>query len=176
MNYTTVERLGHRRAPTTRPKSGTLDLPPGETAENITVPIIDRTGFGADPELHGGVVQPVERHHRHQRPATVTIGASGGHGGTIARHLRPARRGGGRGRRLHRPAGHPQCPGDQQVSVNYTTANGSGGNDTGVLYTNSVYQGQSGTLTFTPGVTTEVVRVPLSTAATSVSTGSTPST
>ncbi len=63
------------------------------------------------------------------------------------------------------------APGINTVSVNYTTANGSGETQTGCYYTNPVYQGQSGTLTFTPGVTTEVVRVPLINCGASLSTG-----
>ncbi len=54
------------------------------------------------------------------------------------------------------------APGDTTVTVNYTTADGSGsGAYTVCEFASSIYQGESGTLTFTPGVTTQVVRVPL---------------
>ena len=53
------------------------------------------------------------------------------------------------------------APGDSTVTVGYATSTGSGGDNTYCEYASSIYQGQSGTLTFTPGVTTQVVRVPL---------------
>ena len=54
------------------------------------------------------------------------------------------------------------APGEATVTVNYTTADGSASG--GYNYCEnaaSSYEGQSGTLTFTPGVTTQVVRVPV---------------
>ena len=54
------------------------------------------------------------------------------------------------------------APGVNTVTVNYATADGSGsGGYTSCALSNSVYQAESGSLTFTPGVTTQVVRVPL---------------
>ena len=53
------------------------------------------------------------------------------------------------------------APGINPVTVNYATANGSGISNTFSAGSN-IYQGQgTNTLTFLPGVTTQVVRVPL---------------
>ena len=51
-------------------------------------------------------------------------------------------------------------PGSSTVSVNYAMSTGSGTSGTGCSFAN-IYQGQSGTLTFLPGVTSQAVRVPL---------------
>lgn len=50
------------------------------------------------------------------------------------------------------------APGTRPVSVAYTTANGTAGGGTGC---NNTYVSVSGTLTFSPGVTTKVVRIDL---------------
>ena len=65
------------------------------------------------------------------------------------------------------------APGVNTVTVNYATADGSGsGGYTSSALSNSVYQAEgTRTLTFTPGVTTQVVRVPLLNCDKSLTTG-----
>ena len=65
------------------------------------------------------------------------------------------------------------APGVNTVTVNYATADGSGsGGYTSCALSNSVYQAEgTRTLTFTPGVTTQVVRVPLLNCDKSLTTG-----
>ena len=56
------------------------------------------------------------------------------------------------------------APGEANVTVNYATANGSAagaGAGTNPCFYEDLYEGQTGTLIFTPGVTTQVVRVVL---------------
>ena len=68
--------------------SGTLTFGPGQTVQNITVPIVDRAGAAPSPELHRHVVQPAQRHpgakdrHRHHRRQRR-------HRGRRTEHLRP---------------------------------------------------------------------------------------
>ena len=100
-------------------------------------------------------------HHRSERR----------HGGDRPGHLRTAQRRGRRGRRLHRPAGHLECPGDQHGLGQLHHGRRQRRKPDRLLLHDPVYQGQSGTLTFTPGVTTQVVRVPLLNCGTSLSTG-----
>jgi hypothetical protein len=53
------------------------------------------------------------------------------------------------------------APGVNPVTVNYTTANGTTNSNTSCSGSTYGYVGQSGTLTFQPGVTSQTVRVPL---------------
>src|ERR1700722_15023754 len=53
------------------------------------------------------------------------------------------------------------APGIDTVTVNYTTANGTTDSGSGCQGTTYGYVGQQGTLTFTPGVTSQTVTVPL---------------
>jgi hypothetical protein len=53
------------------------------------------------------------------------------------------------------------APGINPVSVNYTTNDGTTFSRDGCNGTTYGYYGQSGTLTFQPGVTTETIRIPL---------------
>ena len=48
------------------------------------------------------------------------------------------------------------------MTVHYATTNGTAsGSNNSCAFSNSSFVGQSGTLTFTPGVTTQLVRVPV---------------
>ena len=138
--------------------SGTLTFPPGETAQDITVPIIDRTGR-ARPKLLGRSAPPPTPpsstapacHHRGQRR----------HPGHLAGHLGPARRGRGRGRRLRRPAGHPQRPRHQHGHGQLQHRHGGDQRQGGCGPAQRVYVGPAAPSPSTPGVTTQVVRVAL---------------
>jgi chitinase len=53
------------------------------------------------------------------------------------------------------------APGVNSVTVQYSTYNGTTSGSTGCWGTAYGFVGQSGTLTFEPGVTTQTIRVPL---------------
>jgi hypothetical protein len=139
--------------------SGTLTFPPGETAQNITVPIIDRSGSAPTRSFSVTLSSPTNASIAYGT-GVVTIGASGATPVTTPGITAPP------DVVVSETDGYVNlpvtlsAPGDSTVTVDYEDANGSGGNNT-VCSGDSVYQAQSGTLTFTPGVTTQVVRVPI---------------
>ena len=117
VNYTTTN--GSAVAGTDYTTSGgTLTFGPGQTAQNITIPIIDRTSAAASRSFSVTLSSPVNAAII-QGTGVVTIGASGGTTVPSPVHLCPAQRRGRCGRRLDRPAGDAERtfvqPGDGGV-------------------------------------------------------------
>ncbi len=139
--------------------SGTLTFPPGETAQNITVPILARTGSAPARSFTVTLGTPTNATVA-QRTGVVTIGASGAKAAAPKISASP-------NTTVSRAAGYVdlpvtlKAPGVNPVTVNYTTANGTSSSNSFCNGTGYGYVGYSGSLTFEPGVTTEVVRVPL---------------
>jgi large repetitive protein len=140
--------------------SGTLTFPPGETAQNITVPILQRSGSAPARSFTVTLGTPTNATVA-QGTGVVTIGASGAKATAtpkISASLNTV---------VSRVAGYVdlpvtlKAPGVNPVTVNYGTANGTTSSNTYCNGTDNGYVGQGGTLTFEPGVTTQVVRVPL---------------
>ncbi len=141
--------------------SGKLTFPPGETAQNITVPIIDRSG-SAPTRSFSVTLSSATNATIAYGTGVVTIGASGATKVTTPGISAPPDVVVGETDGYINLPVTLSAPGDTTVTVNYTTADGSGGGST--PFANSPAAStreQSGTLTFTPGVTTQVVRVPL---------------
>ena len=149
-------------------ENGTLTYPAGVTAENISIPITDRSAA--------------------TRSFSVTL-SSASSNATIANGTGTVTIEGNTGTALTNPGisappnvvvseadGYVDlpitlsAPGINAVSVTYSTGNG-----TGVGYVNcgnsQIYENESGSVTFPAGVTTEVVRVPLLNCGISLSTG-----
>jgi Calx-beta domain len=147
---------------------GTLTFPPGETTQNITVPIIDRSGSAPTRTFTVSLSSPTNATIT-VGTGTVTIGASG------AAAVAEPRISASPDLVVAAVAGYVNvpitlsAPGESSVTVDYATANGTGSsqnscvNDNTAIYMGTSYWGISGALalTFTPGVTTQVVRVPL---------------
>jgi Calx-beta domain/Fibronectin type III domain len=140
--------------------SGTLVFPPGETAQNITVPILDRTGSA--PARSFSVTLGTPAHAKiADGTGIITIGASGGGKVTAPGISAPADVvTGATDGYIDLPV-TLSAPGINPVTVNYTTANGTTDSSSGCQSTFYSYLGYSGTLTFQPGVTTQAVRIPL---------------
>jgi hypothetical protein len=141
--------------------SGTLTFPPGETAQNITVPIVDRSGSAPARSFSVTLSTPTNATIAYGT-GVVTIGASGASAvSTPGISTSPDVVVGETDGYVDLPV-TLNAPGVNIVTVNYTTADGSGsGGSTTCAFASSVYQAETGTLTFTPGVTTQVVRVPI---------------
>jgi hypothetical protein len=140
--------------------SGTLVFPPGETAENITVPILNRSGAAPARSFSVTLGTPVNAKIA-DGTGVVTIGASGGTAVTTARISAGPDTGVGKaGGYVDLPV-TLAAPGVGTVTVNYATANGTTSSNSYCNGTSYSYLGQSGTLTFRPGVTTGTIRVPL---------------
>src|SRR3984957_7091883 len=151
--------------------SGTLTFPPGETAQNITVPIIDRSG-SAPARSFSVTISSATSATIAYGPAVVTIGASGASSvSTPGISASPDVVVGETDGYVDLPV-TLNAPRVNTVTVNYATADGSGsGGNSTCAFASSVYQAESGTLTFTPGVTTAVVRVPILNCVKSLTTG-----
>ena len=139
--------------------SGTLTFPPGETAQNISVPILDRSGSAKTRSFTVTLGTPTNATVA-DGTATVTIGASGATAVAVPDISAPADTVVGEADGYLDLPVTLSAPGEATVTVNYTTADGSASGGYNYCETAaSSYEGQSGTLTFTPGVTTQVVRV-----------------
>ena len=141
--------------------SGTLTFPPGETAQDITVPILERSGSAHSRSFSVTLGTPTNATVA-DGTGIVTMGASGASAVALPGISAPADTVVGEADGYIDLPVTLSAPGEATVTVNYTTADGSasGGNNS-CPFASSSYEGQSGTLTFTPGVTTQVVRVPL---------------
>jgi hypothetical protein len=147
--------------------SGTLTFPPGETAQTITVPVIDRSGAAAARAFSVSLDTPSN--------ATVTdgtgivmIGASGAAAVSSPFVSAPPNMSVGEADGYVDLPVTLSAPGQSTVTVQYTTVNGTAsGGFNSCAELNSAFVNQSGVLTFTPGVTTQTVRVPLLNCATS---------
>ena len=137
-----------------------MTFPAGETAQNITVPILDPSGSEPTRNFSVTLSSPTNATIA-TGSATVTIGASGATPVSIPQIAAPANTVVGQADGYVDLPVTLSAPGINTATVNYTTASGSGGSETYCAYSNSIYQGESGALTFAPGVTTKDVRVPL---------------
>jgi chitinase len=140
--------------------SGTLYFPAGETAKNITVPILHRTSAAKTRSFTVTLGTPT---HATIADGTgvVTIGASGAPRVIAPGISAPADTvTGATGGYIDLPV-MLSAPGVNPVTVNYDTANGTTSSYTACYGTSYGYVGQQGTLTFQPGVTSQTIRVPL---------------
>ena len=140
--------------------AGTLTFPAGETAQNITVAILDRSG-AAPARSFSVTLGAATNANVADGTGVITIGASGAAavtapGISAAPNVVVAAADG----YVDLPV-TLNAPGINAVTVNYTTANGTTSANTSCNASSYGYVGQSGTLTFSPGVTTQTVRVPL---------------
>ena len=140
--------------------SGTLVFPAGETAENITVPILHRSGPAQARSFSVTLGTPT---HATVAAGTgvVTIGASGATPVTAPGILAPPDVVVGAADGSVNLNVTLTAPGVNPVTVEYTTSYGTTSPDTACYGTGYGYVGQAGTLTFEPGVTTQTIRVPL---------------
>ncbi len=132
--------------------SGTLTFGPGQTAQNIVVPIIDRSGAAASRSFSVNLSSPTNSVITNGT-GVVTIGASGGTPVSSPNISAPANTVVGEANGYLDLPVTLSAPGTSNVTVNYTAPGGGG--------CNALFQSESGTLTFVPGQTLESVRVPL---------------
>ena len=143
--------------------SGTLTFGPGQTVQNITVPILDRAGAAPSRNFTVTLSSPLNA-TLVQKTATVTIGASGATAIAAPKISAPANTIVGEATGYVDLPVTFNAPGLKTVTVRYATANGTAGSGT---VCNDTYVGvpnpgsTAGTLTFTPGQTTQFVRVDL---------------
>ncbi len=143
------------------PVSGTLTFPPGETAQNITVPILNRTGAVAARSLSVTLDTPSNATVAYGT-GVVTIGASGAAAVPLPGIYAPPDAVAGENDGYVDLPVTLSAPGQGTVTVHYATADGTGnGQVNSCAFGTSAYVDQSGTLTFPPGVTTQTVRVPV---------------
>jgi chitinase len=132
--------------------SGTLTFGPGQTAKNVVVPIIDRSGAALSRNFSVSLSSPTNAVITNGT-GVVTIGASGQTPVSSPGISAPANTVVGEADGYIDLPVTLSAPGTSTVTVHYATPGGGG--------CNNLFQGQSGTLTFVPGVTLQSVRVPL---------------
>jgi len=143
--------------------SGTLTFGPGQTVQNITVPISDRAGAAPTRKFTVVLSTPVNA-TLVQKTATVTIGASGATAVAAPNISAPPNTTVGEATGYVDLPVTLSAPGQKTVTVSYATANGTAFSGTAC---NATYVGvpnpgsTAGTLTFTPGQTIQVIRVDL---------------
>jgi large repetitive protein len=141
--------------------SGTLTFPAGETAQNISVPILNRTGAAPARSFSVTLGTPTTNAKIADGTGIVTIGASGGTKITTVKIST------GPNAEVSKADGYVDvpvtlaAPGLNPVTVNYTTQNGTTNSNSSCNGTTYSYLGQSGTLDFLPGVRTKTIRIPL---------------
>jgi Tectonin domain/Calx-beta domain/Fibronectin type III domain len=141
--------------------SGTLTFPPGETAQTITVPLLSRTG-AAGPRSFSVTLDSPSNATVTDGTGIVTIGASGAAAVSSPFVDAPPNVTVGESQGYVDLPVTLSAPGQRTVTVSYTTADGTAsGFYESCGLPNSAYVGESGTLAFTPGVTTQTVRVPI---------------
>jgi Calx-beta domain/Fibronectin type III domain len=142
--------------------SGTLTFPPGETAENIEVPIIARSGRAAARSFSVTLSGPANATIS-DGTGVVTIGASGGSVSSSPFISAPPDVVVGEADGYVDLPVTLSAPSQSAVSMYYSTENGTATGVGGSASPCPTYQyiGVQGTLTFPPGVTTRVVRVVL---------------
>jgi hypothetical protein len=142
--------------------SGTLTFPPGETAENITVPITARTGRVAARSFSVTLSSPANATIG-DATGVVTIGASGGSVSSSPYiSTAPDVVAGEADGYIDLPV-TLSAPSQSVVSMYYSTVNGTASGIGGAASPCPTYEyiGAEGTLAFSPGVTTRVVRIAL---------------
>ena len=143
--------------------SGTLTFGPGQTVQTVTVPILDRAGAAPSRNFTVTLSSPLNA-TLVQKTATVTIGASGATAVAAPKISAPPKTIVGEATGYVDLPVTFNAPGLNTVTVSYATANGTAGSGT---ICNDTYVGvpnpgsTAGTLTFTPGQTTQVIRVDL---------------
>jgi hypothetical protein len=145
--------------------SGTLTFGPGQTVQNITVPILDRAGAAPSRKFTVSLSSPVNA-TLVQKTATVTIGASGATAVAAPKISAPPNTTVGEASGYVDLPVTLSAPGQNTVTVRYATANGTAQSGTdcsqGATYVGVPNTGSTaGTLTFTPGQTLQTVRVDL---------------
>jgi chitinase len=144
-------------------ESGTLTFGPGQTVQNITVPILGRAGAAPTRNFTVTLSSPLNA-TLVQKTATVTIGASGATAVAAPKISAPPNTIVGEATGYVDLPVTFSAPGLKTVTVKYATANGTAGSGTNC---NATYVGvpnagsTAGTLTFTPGQTLQFVRVDL---------------
>jgi chitinase len=138
--------------------SGKLTFGPGQSVENISVPILDRAGAAPTRDFTVTLSDPSEATIENGT-ATVTIGASGASAVASPNVSAPPDVIVGEADGYVDLPVTLSAPATKDVSVDYATANSTAASSTACVYANDGYVGVSGTLTFTPGQTTETVRV-----------------
>ena len=137
--------------------SGTLTFVPGETVQNVSVPILDPSGSKPTRSFTLTLSSPTNA-TLGQVTATVTIGASGAGAVTTPTVSSPPDQLVGMGDGYVDVPVTLSAPGQSTVTVSYATANATAAAGTSC---DNEYVAASGTLTFTPGQTTQTVRVGL---------------
>jgi Calx-beta domain-containing protein/fibronectin type III domain protein len=140
--------------------SGTLTFPAGETAQNITVPIVNRSGAAKARSFSVTLGTPVNAKVA-DGTGIVTIQASGGTAVTAPGISAPPNTMDSKGDGYVNLPVTLSAPGTSPVTVNYATANGTTQGFTACQGTTYGYVPEQGTLTFQPGVRSQTVRVPL---------------
>ena len=142
--------------------SGTLTFPPGETAQDITIPVVKQAGPAAARSFAVTLDSPSNATVA-DGTAIVKIGASGAAAVATPVISAPANQA------VAESAGYVDlpvtlsAPGQATVAVGYSVASGSafGGRTSCVENTDAFVNPGNGTLTFPPGITTRTVRVTL---------------
>ncbi len=132
--------------------SGKLTFGPGQTEQNVVVPILNRSGAAPSRSFKVGIYSPTNAVIT-RNIGVVTIGASGGTAVSSPGISAPANTVVGEADGYLDLPVTLSAPGTSTVTVNYATSGGGS--------CNNLFQPESGTLTFVPGVTLESVRVPL---------------
>ena len=141
--------------------SGTLTFPPGETAQNISVPILDRSGAAATRSFSVTLSTPTNATVA-DAVAVVTIGASGAPAVALPEISAPPNVVVGEADGYIDLPVTLNAPGESTVTVSYATTDGTAsGAYASCEFASSAYVAKSGTLTFTPGETTQVVQITL---------------
>src|SRR5215472_10567552 len=140
--------------------SGTLTFAPGETAQNITVPILNRSGAAKARSFSVTLGTPTNAKIA-DGTGVVTIGASGGAAVTAPGISAPPAISVGKGDGYVNLPVTLSAPGVSAVTVHYATTNGTTQGFTACQLATYSYVPVQGTLTFQPGVRSQTVRVPL---------------
>ena len=140
--------------------SGTLTFNPGQTAKNIPIPIIDRSGSAPARDFSVTLGTPTNATIA-DGTGVVTIGASGATAVSSPGVSAPPDLVVGEADGYVDLPVTLNAPGETSVTVNYSSAAGTAGAGGTPCSFNQLFQQQSGTLTFTPGVTTQDVRIVL---------------
>ena len=140
--------------------SGTLVFPAGETAENVVVAVVNRSG-SAKARSFSVTLGAATNATVADGTGVVTIGASGAPPVTAPRISAPPNTTFSIGDGYVDLPVTLTAPGVNPVTVNYATANGTTLSNTFCSGGSYGYAGQSNSLTFEPGVTLQTVRVPL---------------
>ena len=136
--------------------SGTLTFGPGQTVQNVPIAITTRAGAAPARRFSLTLTSPVNA-TLIDATGVIAIAASGGTAKATPSASAPGKQ------LVGESSGYVDLPvtlatpGTRTVTVTYATANGTAGSGP----CNNTYRGVAGTLTFTPGVTSQTVRIDL---------------